>query len=180
MGVSSPRRVGVIDRRAKCRGTISPDQVDEAFEIGPGERIGEEDVACTGGGGHFGLGDGCAFVFVNPHRLGETDNLGHLVGLHVGPQPCRVSGQGNHRLDVSANNLGIDHERRAEQFRHVVDHVVSVRHGKNDLKVASRCRDNRTRIQKAMPLLLVNMKLIEQALANRTQKRLDRFGQVGG
>ncbi len=46
--------------------------------------------------------------------------------------------------------------------------------------LASGCRNDRTRVQKAVPVLFVNVQLVEQAMADRAQERFDGFGAKVG
>ena len=162
-------RVRVVNRRPKCRLAVSADQMDEPLEIGAGKRICQEHVGAPGRRRHLGFGDRGTLVFVYAERLGQPDDFGHLVGLDVWPKPPWRSREGDHFLDVPANQARVNHKGRAKQFRHVVNPMISIRHGETGLSDVGkgRCRPqsgrryDRARVQQAMSMLFVNLELIE-------------------
>ena len=115
------RRVGIVDGCTEGRAAVPAHQMRESLHVRPDERVGQKDVGSPSRRDHLGFGDRRAFVLADAERLGQPDDLGHLVGLDVRPQPGRPSRQRDHVQQVLPDELGVDQERRTEEFRRVVE-----------------------------------------------------------
>ena len=125
----------MIDGRPEHGIPVGAHKLGESLHIRPDKRIREQNVGAARRGDHLGLGNGGALVFVNAQRFRHPHDLCHLVGFDVRAQPPRPVGHRDHGLEVLTNQLGVDQERRTEEFRRVADQVTRIHHGSLTSKV---------------------------------------------
>jgi hypothetical protein len=118
--------------------------VDEAAEAGAGEPadelgepggrrahhgIREQHVDGPGGRRHLHLGDRGSLELANALGQAEPDDLGHLVGLHVRPQPLDAPRSRRHTADVLLDPVRVDEERGRRDVGRVRDLVPGTHRG---------------------------------------------------
>jgi hypothetical protein len=63
-------------------------------------------------GHHLGLGDGGALELNDAQTHLPRDQFGQLVGLHMGPQPERISSDGHHLSEIGFDPIPVQEQRR--------------------------------------------------------------------
>ena len=84
-------------------------------DVGPHQGVGQGNALGPGLGGHLCLCDGGALEAVDASLQLHLHHLGHLVGLDVGPQAVCTPGNGDHLLDVLADQCRVVHQLGACQ-----------------------------------------------------------------
>ena len=103
---------------------------EHSAHVWPDRLIRQQGVRRAAARDHLRLGDGGALELRDAQLELEPDDVGHLVRLHVRPQPRRSARHGDHPPHVLRHAVGINEQRGRRHFGDIGDAIPVRIHGR--------------------------------------------------